>query len=151
MQINLRGGCAGARPTRTIQILRAGKTDETSPRECTTAARTRRVASANMLEIASAVLFENFNCIVELSHECFPLPENNTESWNAVLLSWRIFCLILLTRGPILIKIILKFLLIVQLLAKRKYLRSLFSECLKHWVSQTYQDLCHYSSINKTD
>lgn len=78
--INLRGGCA-LWTTRTIRILRAvaRQTDKTSPEECATGLRGPggRVR-VNMLEIASAVLFENFNCIVELSHECFSLPENDT-------------------------------------------------------------------------
>lgn len=82
--INLRGGCA----LWTIRILRAvaRQTDKTSPEECAGPGGCVRV---NMLEIASAVLFENFNCIVELSHECFSLPENDTWAWNAVFLSWR--------------------------------------------------------------
>lgn len=93
--INLRGGCA-LWTTRTIRILRAvaRQRDKTSPEECATGLRGpgERVR-VNMLEIASAVLFENFNCIVELSHECFSLSENDTWAWNAVFLSWRGFWL----------------------------------------------------------
>lgn len=59
-------------------IARGRETDKTPPEECAGLRSPGGRVRVNMLEIASAVLFENFNCIVELSHECFSLPENDT-------------------------------------------------------------------------
>lgn len=79
-QINLRGGRSLGRPAQYKYCARA-RLAKPPRKNAPPSARTwrgRLSKQLNMLEIASAVLFENFNCIVELSHECFSLPENDS-------------------------------------------------------------------------